>query len=76
MTNIETQISQIGTMQENLTSNEAKMHDKIEDYDRSIHYYSQVCDDVIRSNTNLKENVNDVKSKVDYLLKQQAEINI
>ena len=49
---------------------------KIEDYDRSIHYNSQVCDDVIRSNADLKENVDDVKSKVDYLLKQQAEINI
>ena len=55
MTNIETQISQIGTIKEKLSTHETKvismnmrvgeMQDKIDDYDRSIHYYSQTCDD-------------------------------
>ena len=86
MTNIETQISQIGTIKEKLSTHETKvismnmrvgeMQDKIDDYDRSIHYYSQTCDDLIRSNTSLKENVENLTTKVEYLQNQQTDINI
>ena len=86
MTNIETQISQIGTIKEKMATHETKvismnmrvgeMQDKIDDYDRSIHYYSQTCDDLIRSNTSLKENVENLTTKVEYLQKQQTDINI
>ena len=86
MTNIETQMSQISIIKEKAANNEVKlistsnevgeMQEKIQEYDRSIHYYSQVCDDLIQSNTGLKENVDELSNKVDYILKKQAESNI
>lgn len=86
MTNIEIQISQISNIKKKTDSNEIKltnmnteigeMQGKVQEYDRSIHYYSQVCDDLIQSNTGLKENIDELSSKVNYMLQKQADINI
>ena len=86
MSNIENQISQIGTIKQRLDANDVKlvkvgvdmvdMQERIKDYDKSVHYYSETCDDLIRSNTEMKDSVEELSKKVDYLMKKQVDINI
>ena len=47
------------------------MKDKITDYDRSVQHYSD-----IQGNTDTDIKIKELSDKVDYLIKQQAEINI
>lgn len=86
MTNIETQIAQISVLQQKLSDTDHRvanmnmyinsMKDKITDYNRSVQYYSDTYDDLIQGNTDTDFKIKELSDKVDYLIKQQAEINV
>ena len=86
ITNLKNQISQISTIKKRLDNTDVKvlqvgmdmvdLQERVKEYDKSVNYYSETCDDLIRSNTDLKENVEELSSKKDYLVKKQADINI
>ena len=67
LSNIENKTSQIGTIKQRLDANDIKlvkvgvdmvdMQERIKDYESSVHYYSETCDDLIRSNTGMTDSV-------------------
>lgn len=86
MTSIESQVSQIGVLQNKVAeidcdvilmkADHKSMREKVEEHDKSLQYHSQVSDDLIEKNIELSQKVDDLSDKYDYLLKQQASINI
>lgn len=85
MNQIEAQISQFNALQQkvadtdrNIASINTEVYDiktKVEEYDRSIHYYSQVCDDIIHTNTDINSKVDDLFKTIASLEKKQCELS-
>lgn len=85
MNQIEAQISQFNVLQQkvadtdrNITSINTEVSDiktKVEEYDRSIHYYSEVCDDIIHTNTDINSKVDDLFKTIASLEKKQSELS-
>lgn len=81
MTNIEAQISQIGVLQQKVGEADRKatfmakevndIQTKIRDYDRDIHYYSDICDDIINTNTDLNTRVNEMFERLEKVESKQ-----
>ena len=42
----------------------ADMQKWVKEYNKSVHYYSEKCDDLIQSNAGLEKNVEELSSKV------------
>ena len=85
MSKVESQISQIGVLQRKVEATDRSvtivgdelksMKSKMREYDKDIIYYSEVCDDLLRSNTDLGMQLTDIVDRLDNIESMQKRTN-